>query len=223
MNQSSLTRHPTISRRLWSSWLSSSPPLSQPCIWRPGCCLPLFPPTCQECSKPRLHPQVFCILNKSGGFTIYMLIPNQWNECLMCVLANSDVPAHCAQCSDGMRRKYEGKVNMKSPQPGMPASADHTRHVQWKAAWGGRGDQRDGQDVRWIGRGVCIDVTVDVHEVSMTMYHIIVESIYTYYIYHTCIYMYYCHQVINILRRQKTSYLTWTRHSKELFLRNDSW
>ena len=116
----------------------------------------------------------------------------------------------------------EGKVNMKSPQPGMPASADHTRHVQWKAAWGGRGDQRDGQDVRWIGRGVCIDVTVDVHEVSMTMYHIIVESIYTYYIYHTCIYMYYCHQVINILLRQKTSYLTWTRHSKELFLRNDA-
>ena len=138
------------------------------------------------------------------------------------MLANSDVPVHCAWCSDGMRRKYEGKVNMKSPQPGMPASADHTRHVQWKAAWGGRGDQRDGQDVRWIGRGVCIDVTVDVHEVSMTMYHIIVESIYTYYIYHTCIYMYYCHQVINILLRQKTSYLTWTRHSKELFLRNDA-
>ena len=172
----------------------------------------------QQASAP---PTGLLYLNKSGGFTIYMLIPNQWNECLMCVLTNS---ALCMVhwCSDGMRRKYEGKVNMKSPQPGMPASADHTRHVQWKAAWGGRGDQRDGQDVRWIGRGVCIDVTVDVHEVSMTMYHIIVESIYTYYIYHTCIYMYYCHQVINILLRQKTSYLTWTRHSKELFLRNDA-
>ena len=67
-----------------------------------------------------------------------------------------------------------------------------------------------------VTRGM-VRMSVGLEEVSVLMsllmfmrttYHIIVESIYTYYIYHTCIYMYYCHQVINILLRQKTSYLT---------------